>query len=85
MLLTLQLSERLYKFAVAFTAGSLSTAGWNYVAVLGAWLVVLLPLAWSHAPTLNVLRTGDDAATGLGVAVVRRSFLLLALAVSICA
>jgi iron complex transport system permease protein len=85
MLLTLQLSERLYKFAVAFTAGSLSTAGWNYVAVLGAWLAVLLPLAWSHAPTLNVLRTGDDAATGLGVAVVRRSFFLLALAVAISA
>jgi iron complex transport system permease protein len=85
LLVTLQLSERIYKFAIAFTAGSLSTAGWNYVAVLAAWLAVLVPLAWSHAPTLNVLRTGDEAATGLGVAVARRSFFLLALAVAICA
>lgn len=85
LLITLQLSERLYKFAVAFTAGSLSTAGWNYVVVLGVWLGVLIPLAWSHAPTLNVLRTGDEPATGLGVAVARRSFFLLAVAVGICA
>jgi iron complex transport system permease protein len=85
LLITLQLSERLYKFAVAFTAGSLSTADWNYVAVLAIWLGILIPLAWSHAPTLNVLRTGDETATGLGVAVARRSFFLLALAVSICA
>jgi iron complex transport system permease protein len=85
LLITLQLSERLYKVAVAFTAGSLSTAGWNYVAVLAIWLGVLIPLAWSQAPTLNVLRTGDETATGLGVAVGRRSFLLLALAVANCA
>ena len=83
LLITLQLSERLYKFAVAFTAGSLSTAGWNYVAVLAVWLGLLIPLAWSHAPTLNVLRTGDEPATGLGVAVARRSFCLLAVAVAI--
>lgn len=85
LLITLQLSERLYKFAVAFTAGSLSTAGWNYVAVLAAWLGLLIPLAWSHAPSLNVLRTGDETATGLGVAVGRRSFFLLAVAVANCA
>lgn len=85
LLITLQLSERLYKFATAFTAGSLSTAGWNYVAVLAAWLGVLIPLAWSHAPTLNVLRTGDETATGLGVAVGRRSLFLLAVAVANCA
>jgi iron complex transport system permease protein len=85
LLITLQLSERLYKFAVAFTAGSLSTAGWNYVMVLGVWLGVLIPLAWSHARTLNVLRTGDEPATGLGVPVGRRTFFLLAVAVGICA
>jgi iron complex transport system permease protein len=85
LLITLQLSERLYKFAVAFTAGSLSTADWNYVGVLAAWLGVLIPLAWSHAPTLNVLRTGDETAIGLGVPVARRSLFLLAVAVANCA
>lgn len=85
LLITLQLNERLYRFVVAFTAGSLSTAGWNYVAVLAVWLGILVPLAWSHAPTLNVLRTGDEPATGLGVAVAGRSFLLLAVAAGICA
>jgi ABC-type Fe3+-siderophore transport system permease subunit len=85
LLLSLQLSERIYKFAVAFTAGSLSTAGWNYVAFLGAWLAILLPLAWSHSPTLNVLRTGDETATGLGVPVAGRTYFLLTLSVAICA
>ncbi|MGD9723487.1 MAG: iron ABC transporter permease [Pirellulales bacterium] len=85
LLITLQLSERIYKFAVAFTAGSLSTADWNYVAVLAAWLGVAIPLAWSHAPTLNVLRTGDETASGLGVAVGRQSLFLLGVAVASCA
>lgn len=85
VLIAMQLSERLYEFATAFTAGSLSTADWNYVGMLGLLLGLLVPWAWSSALTLDVLRTGDEPATGLGVDVQRKTLGLLALAVAICA
>ena len=85
LLASLQISSQAHAYAVAFSAGSLSSADWNYVLVLVVWLGVLIPVLWSHAPTLNVLRLGDEAATGLGVAVSRRTMSLLALAVAVCA
>lgn len=85
LLASLQISSQAYAFAVAFSAGSLSSAGWNYVMVLAVWLGILAPVLWSQATTLNALRLGDDAATGLGVAVARRSILVLTTAVALCA
>lgn len=85
LLASMQISEQARAFAVAFSAGSLSMADWSFVAVLSIWLVILAPLAWSCAPTLNVLRLGEEAATGLGVRVSSWSLALMALAVAICA
>jgi iron complex transport system permease protein len=85
LLLSMEMSDRLYRFSVAFSAGSLTTADWNYVMILAVWLGILVPLAWSHARVLNVLRAGDETAIGLGVALPNRSFLLLSLAVAISA
>jgi len=85
LLLSLQISSDMYAFVVAFGAGSLNAASWNYVAVLGGVLALLVPLAWSFAPALNVLRLGTDSATGLGVNVPRWSLGLLTLGVAICA
>jgi iron complex transport system permease protein len=85
MLVSMKISEQAHAFAVAFSAGSLGMADWNFVAALAVWLLLLVPLVWSCAPTLNVLRLGDDAATGLGVRVSLASTLLLALAVAECA
>jgi ABC-type Fe3+-siderophore transport system permease subunit len=85
LLASMKISAEAHAFAVAFSAGSLSMADWNFVAALALWLGLLVPLAWSYAPTLNVLRLGENAATGLGVQVSRWSFVLLSLAVAICA
>jgi ferric hydroxamate transport system permease protein len=85
MLVSLRISSDAHAFAVAFSAGSLSTADWNYVLALALWLGLLVPIIWSFAPTLNVLRLGDQAATGLGVPVRLSTFLLLGLSVAACA
>ena len=80
---SMQLSSEAHAFAVAYSAGSLSGAGWNYVAALAIWLGALVPVAWGASQLLNVLRLGDDVATGLGVRVRVASLALLALAVAI--
>lgn len=85
LLLSLRISSDAFAFVVAFGSGSLNAAGWNYVTWLAAALAVLVPLAWSFAPTLNVLRLGDTAAVGLGVPLPWASLGLLSLAVVICA
>jgi len=53
--------------------------------ILTIWLGLLVPLVWSFAPLLDVLRLGEPSATGLGVRVPVAAFVLLALAVAICA
>jgi len=83
LLVSLRISSEAHAFVVAFGAGSLNSASWNYVGMLAAILVVLAPLAWSFAPTLNVLRLGESAAIGLGVPLPVASLGLLALAVGL--
>ena len=85
LFISMQISSEAYSFAVAFSAGSLGAADWNYVFALVFWLGLLLPLLWTFAPALNVLRLGEPAAVGLGVRVPAFPFLLLALAVAVCA
>ena len=85
LLLSLRISSDALAFVVAFGSGSLNAAGWNYVTWLAAALAVLVPLAWSCAPTLNVLRLGEHTAVGLGVPLPWATLGLLALAVVTCA
>lgn len=85
LFISMQISSEAYAFAVAFSAGSLGAADWNYVLVLALWLGLLVPLAWSFAPVLDVMRLGESSATGLGVHVPVAVFVLLALAVALCA
>lgn len=85
LLVSTQIESDEYAFSVAFSAGSLSGAGWNYVIALAIWLGLLGPLVWTFSPTLDVLALGDEVATGLGVLVRIVSMLLLGMAVLICA
>lgn len=85
LLVSLRMGGAAYSYAVAFSAGSLNSADWNYVAVLAGWLGIFVPLVWALAPTLNVLRLGEDVARGLGVPVPAGPLLLLSLAVAVCA
>lgn len=85
VLISLQISSEAYGFVVAFSAGSMNSADWNYIALVATVLIVLIPLAWSCGSTLNVLRLGEQPAIALGVSLPDTSLMLLTLAVAICA
>jgi iron complex transport system permease protein len=53
--------------ALAWTVGSVSDPSWSETGLLGAALVVLVPLALWLAVPLRALALGPDAAHGLGV------------------
>ncbi|MET0335662.1 MAG: iron chelate uptake ABC transporter family permease subunit, partial [Rhizobacter sp.] len=55
----------------AFLLGSTGFLGWASCAVMGAGLLLALPLAWRFARALDALTLGEDSATSLGVAVSR--------------
>jgi iron complex transport system permease protein len=71
--------------AYVWLTGSVYGRGWEHVTALGAWLVVLLPLAFLMARQLNTLNLGDDTAKGLGLRVERGRVLLLVISVALAA
>ena len=83
LVLSLRLDEQLYTYAVAWLEGTVAGAAWRQVLALLPWFVVLLPLTFYKAHTLNVLNLGDHVATGLGAGVERQRLLLVALAVAL--
>lgn len=83
LVLSLRLDEQLYTYAVAWLEGTIAGVAWRQVLALLPWSVVLLPLAFYKAHTLNVLNLGDHVATGLGAGVERQRLLLVALAVAL--
>lgn len=83
IVLSMHIDPQVSAYAVAWMSGSLSQGNWNYVVALGGWLILFLPTVWMMASSLNVIRLGDDAATGLGVPVGRHRLAMLGFAVAI--
>lgn len=71
--------------AYVWLTGSVYGRNWEHVRTVGAWLLVLLPLAILSARHLNMLNLGDEAARGLGVQVERQRGLLLVISVGLAA
>lgn len=71
--------------AMRWLAGSLNGASWSSAAPAILALVVLGPLLLVLARDLDVLRLGDDTASGLGVRVERTRLLVLVVAVGLLA
>lgn len=71
--------------AYVWLTGSVYGRNWEHVRTLGAWLLVLMPLAILSARQLNMLNLGDEAARGLGVQVERQRMLLLCISVGLAA
>ncbi|MBD2845328.1 iron ABC transporter permease [Paenibacillus sp. IB182496] len=57
--------------ALAWLAGSTYARGWDDFALLAAWPIVLIPLAWLLARRLDLLALGDASAVGLGLRIAR--------------
>ncbi|MAC45275.1 MAG: iron-dicitrate transporter subunit FecD [Oceanospirillum sp.] len=71
--------------ALVWLTGSLWGRGWDHVAVLLPWLLVLFPLALMMALRLDLLALGDEAAEGLGANVLQTRRLALLLSVALAA
>lgn len=71
--------------ALVWLTGSLWGRGWDHVAILLPWLLVLVPLAMIMALRLDLLALGDEAAEGLGADVVRTRRWALLLSVALAA
>lgn len=83
IVLTLRLSPEKYQFVASWLAGSIWGSNWKFVFALLPWIVVLLPLAYYKARSMNVLNLGDQIAAGLGAAVERERLGLIAIAVAL--
>lgn len=70
--------------ALAWLSGSLHTAGWGDVRLLGLCLLLLTPLIAIYSRPLMALRLGKHMAQGLGVPVAWTEHILVCLA-AICA
>jgi iron complex transport system permease protein len=71
--------------ALTWLVGSVSGARWSDIAVVAAFLMVLLPIVRSFAGDLRILQLGDDTATSLGVSAERARLAILVLAVALAA
>lgn len=71
--------------AMRWLTGSLNGATWSTVAPLAIAAVVLVPTLLAQSRNLELMRLGDDAAAGLGVAVTRVRLILLLAAVALLA
>lgn len=67
--------------ALQWLTGSLNSARWTDIALVGISLIVLLPLCALLAPSVDAMSTGDQLASGLGVRVLPVRLTALALAV----
>lgn len=67
--------------ALQWLTGSLNSARWSDIGLVGIALIVLLPLCALLAPSVDAMGTGDQMASGLGVRVLPVRLTALALAV----
>ena len=77
MMLTLKLDEKQMDFVQRWSAGSLWGDNWAYISILAPWVLILFLYVLYKSRILNTLNLGNEAATGLGVAV-KREFIGLA-------
>lgn len=77
----------IYKAADAaiWLTGSLGSANWQRISMLGIVLAVVLPLIAIFSKNLHALEVGDELATGLGVPVAATRWLYIGLAVVLVA
>lgn len=61
----------------AFLLGSTGFLGWGSCAVMGAGLLVALPLAWRLSRALDALVLGEDSAASLGVSLPKVRFAMV--------
>ena len=82
---SLRLDRATYVAFSTWNIGNISGATWAQVQVLIPWLLILLPVIFSKAKTLDALTLGDQSATSLGINLFKEQLTLLALATALAA
>ncbi|UOQ45601.1 iron ABC transporter permease [Halobacillus salinarum] len=79
----LKMDPKDFTRATIWLNGSISGTDWTYVLTLLPWILILVPLTFMKAGTLNSIHFGDDVAAGLGTHVERERRILLLIAVAL--
>ncbi|MFD2654898.1 FecCD family ABC transporter permease [Gracilibacillus thailandensis] len=69
--------------AQIWLSGNIAGTDWTYTLALLPWILILLPITFYKAGTLDTLHLGDETAQGLGTHVERERLLLLFIAVAL--
>jgi iron complex transport system permease protein len=80
LMFSLRMSFSMYSYVSTWMSGTLAGGSWVSIRLLLPWPVVLLPLVWMQARTLDVLTLGEYVAAGLGVPLQRQRLRLIAAA-----
>lgn len=76
----MQLAER----SLTFMTGSIYGTSWDKdVITLLPWVIILLPLTWLQARSVNIQALGDDVASSAGASVQKQRLILLVLSVAL--
>lgn len=79
----LKMNPQDFMQAAVWLSGDIWGANWKFVSILAPLILLLLPIAFYKAHSLNVLNLGDQVATGLGLKVEKERRLLLFVAVAL--
>ncbi len=71
--------------ATIWLTGSIWGTTWSYVWAILPWVLILIPIAFYKARTLNVMQIGTQSAVSLGVPIEKERRTLLLVAVSLAA
>ena len=74
-----------YHAVARWLSGNLWGSGWYQVTTLLPYLLILIPLLFVRAKTIDVFAFGEETACGLGVQIERERLLLLIIAVGLSA
>ncbi|MFF2885729.1 FecCD family ABC transporter permease [Paenibacillus sp. NPDC057967] len=83
MYVSLKMNPNDFEMATVWLAGSIYSANWKFVATMLPWLILIPPVLWWRARTLDMLQLGEYNATGLGVPVEREKNVLLACSIGL--
>lgn len=81
--LSLQLDETTYSFTASWLLGNVWGRDWINVYALLPWMLVLIPMAFLKAKSLNSFALGDTLATAIGTRVNKERMQLLSIAVAL--
>ena len=81
LVLSLRLDESTYSFAAQWLVGNVWAREWKYVWLMIPFLIILIPILFFRANTLNLLQLKEETAIGVGVKTSRQRFYLLVISI----